>query len=396
MRLSLFCGLLLLLSSSALAQTATPPIRRHLGWPEIFEPRNVLHINLSMSSGDWNTIQNDLTFDIELPTLMWTGTDAPILVSVRRKSCDALTNAAGFDKVSLKIDVNEYVSGQEWYDLKKLSLENGDDEDVVTEGLGWALHRMATGPVGYEYEAGLTNWATVTINGVYTGIYVNAEQRDKTFLKNRDLWDADQTWLYHLDDIYSSVLKAGTGDSPVLQFLCYDPFQSPTAGCPTPDPAQLYFELNALVDMKGMPTMGAVNAFMSHGDALFSKGKNVMFADFSTGMKRRYYPWDLDSVMTQLNYNIFNPGDHYADTILGVPEYRDQFKQILTDLLNGPMSESEAALFLDEMEPILTPWLLLDPNNKIGSAGDIAAHFQKKKDWITQRKAIVLNQISQD
>ena len=122
----------------------------------------------------------------------------------------------------------------------------------------------------------------------------------------------------------------------------------------------------------------------------------VMFADFSTGMKRRYYPWDLDSVMTQLNYNIFNPGDHYADTILGVPEYRDQFKQILTDLLNGPMSESEAALFLDEMEPILTPWLLLDPNNKIGSAGDIAAHFQKKKDWITQRKAIVLNQISQD
>ncbi|MDA1264667.1 MAG: CotH kinase family protein [Planctomycetota bacterium] len=349
-----------------------------------------------MSPSDWSTIQHDLTFDIEVPALMWMGNDPAILVSVRRKSCDALTSAAGFDKVSLKIDVNEYVDGQAWYDLKKLSLENGDDEDVVTEGLGWALHRMATGPIGYDYEAALANWATVSINGVYTGLYVNAEQRDKSFLKNRGVWVKDETWLYHLDDVYSTTLKAGTGDSPVWQYLCYDPFQSPNGGCPPPDPSGLFVDLTALVDMKGMLTVGAVNAFLSHGDSLFSKGKNVMFADFSTGQKRQYYPWDLDSVMTKLNHDIFNPGDHYADALLGVPAFRDQFKQILTDLLQGPMHEAEAAQFLDQMEPILTPWLELDPNNRIGTGAAIAGHFQSKQDWIVQRKANVLSQIAND
>jgi len=386
----------LLFSSLAFAQAPTQPSRRAVGWPEIFSDAEVLHLNLSMSPGDWATIQNDLTFDIEVPAMMWMGSDVPLLVSVRRKSCDALTSAAGFDKVSLKVDVNEYVAGQEWYDLKKLSLENGDDEDVVTEGLAWALHRMATGPIGYDYQAGLANWVTVTINGVYTGLYVNVEQRDKTFLKNRDLWVADETWLYHMDDVYSDELYAGTGDSPVYQYLCYDPFQNASTDCPTPDPAVFEADLSALVDMKGMLTVGAVNAFLSHGDSLFSKGKNTMFADFSTGKKREYYPWDLDSVMTKLNHDIFNPGDHYADAILGIPSFRDEFKQILGDLLLGPMHEAEVAAYLDVMEPLLTPWLELDPNNRIGFGTAIADHFQAKKDWVTSRKAAVLAQIAGD
>jgi len=366
------------------------------GWPEIFDTEKILHLNLSMTQANWNTVQHDLTFDIEVPAYFWMGGDAPLLVSVRRKSCDALGSAPGFDKVSLKIDINEYVAGQEWYDLKKLSLENGDDEDVVTEGLAWALHRMATGPIGYDYVAGLANWATITINGVYTGLYVNVEQRDKTFLKNRGLWVADQTWLYHLDDIYSDEVKAGTGDSPVHQYLCYDPFQSPSSGCPTPDAATLFADLDALINMQGMLTMGAVNAFVGHGDSLFSKGKNTMFADFSTGRKREYYPWDLDSVLTKLNFDIFNPGDHYADVILGITSFRDQYKQVMTDLLMGPIDEARVSSFLDGMEVLLTPWLESDPNNQIGSSQDIAKHFQKKKDWVTDRKIIVLNQIAND
>lgn len=377
-------------------QSPAQASRRVAGWPEVFTPQHVLQLNLSLSQADWTTIQNDLTFDIEVPAMFWMGQEAPILVSVRRKSCDSLTSASGYDKVSLKIDVNEYVSGQEWHDLKKLSLENGDDEDVVTEGLAWALHRMATGPIGYDYPAALANWATITINGVQTGLYVNVEQRDKTFLKNRDLWVSDETWLYHLDDVYDDSVNAGTGDSPLHDYLCYDPFQNPSPSCPTPPSGTLYSELSSLIDMQGMLTMGAVNAFIGHRDSLFSKGKNTMFADFSTGRKREYYPWDLDSVLTQVNHDIFNPGQHYADAILGVPSFRDQYKQILADLLAGPMSVDQIHVLIDQLEPLLTPWLEPDVNNQIGSAADIADHFQAKKDWFTSREAIVLTQLASD
>lgn len=383
------------LGSVALGQDYHARIRVN-GWPEIFRPGYLLDLNLSMSQANWNTVQGDTSFSVEVPAMFWLGNDVPILVAVRRKSCDALNSASGFSKVSLKIDINEYVAGQEWYDLKKLSLENGDDEDVVTEGMAWELHRMGTGPVGYDYVTGLANWATIKINGVSTGLYVNVEQRDKTFLKNRGTWVGGSTWLYHLDDVYSDSLNSGTGDSPEYQTLCYEPFQNPNMGCSVPSLGDFQAELEALVDMKGMLTVAAVNAFMGHRDSLFSKGKNTMFADFSTGRKREYYPWDLDSVLTQQNHNIFNPGKHYADSIYAVPAFRAQFKQILGDLLAGPMHPNEMHAFLEAMEPILTPWLVQDPNNKIGNAQDIAQHFQQKKDWVTDRAVIVLDQIAND
>ncbi|MBC8328909.1 MAG: CotH kinase family protein [Planctomycetes bacterium] len=388
------CAILLLAAPALAQRQLQPPRPNRLGWPEVFEPTRLLHLGLTMAPADWLTVQTDTSFSIEVPGWFALSGEAPILVSVRRKSCDALNAGTGFQKVSLKIDVNEYVAGQEWHDLKKLSLENGDDEDVVTEGLAWALHRMATAPEGYSYEAGLANWATLTINGVYTGVYVNAEQRDKRFLENRGMWIDNLTWLYKLGDIYSDVLKAGTGDSLTYLTLCYDPFQRPSGGCSTPPPPAFESEVRALIDLQGMLTLGAVNALVSHPDSLFSKGKNIHFADFAFGSKRLYFPWDLDSVMNNLSWDIYNPGKHYADHLLGAPAIRAEYRQVFTDLLDGPLAEPGIHAFLDAVEPILTPWLELDPNNRIGTGAAIGGHFQAKKTWLGQRIPIVRAQIA--
>src|SRR5687768_12016055 len=106
-------------------------------WPEIFDPLVLRTLNLEMSDQDWQTIQHDGTFDIEVPTLLWLDGEQPILVAIRRKSADPLTAAPGYDKVSYKIDINELVSGQNWHGLRAVSLDNGDDQDVVSEGLAW-------------------------------------------------------------------------------------------------------------------------------------------------------------------------------------------------------------------------------------------------------------------
>ena len=37
---------------------------------------------------------------------------------------------------------------------------------------------------------------TLAVNGTEYGIYVNVEQRDKSFLQNRSIWDAAHTWIY--------------------------------------------------------------------------------------------------------------------------------------------------------------------------------------------------------
>ena len=60
-----------------------------------------------------------------------------ILVGVRRKSDRAEPSEADPQKVSLKIDVNFFVPGQEFFGKKKLSLEAGGGGSVVTEGMSW-------------------------------------------------------------------------------------------------------------------------------------------------------------------------------------------------------------------------------------------------------------------
>src|SRR5687768_3445467 len=178
-------------------------------WPEIFDPLVLRTINLQMADADWQTIQNDEAFEIEVPTLMWLDGEDPMLVAIRRKSADALNKGKGYSKVSYKIDINEYVSGQNWHGLRAVSLDNGDDENVVSEGLAWYLHRLASGPEGYGYDAGLASWVRLIINGVDTGVYLSAEQRDKRFLQNRGLWEEDGTWLYEVEDKQGFELDEG-------------------------------------------------------------------------------------------------------------------------------------------------------------------------------------------
>jgi len=345
-------------------------------WPEVFDPAWLVPLNLSMDDADWTTIQNDETFDVEVPAMLWADGEKPILVSVRRKSADPLRNGTSFSKVSLKIDINEFVDDQLWHGLAAVSLENGDDIDVVTEGFAWFMHRSASGPEGYDLEApaGLANWATLTINGEYTGVYANTEQRDKQFLRNRGLWQSGETWMYEVEDINGPPeLKEGDGDSPTYLALCYRPFRE---DCATPPPEVLAAELPQYIEMQTLLTMGAVTSFCADPDHVFSKGKNFHFADWATGRKRQYYPWDLDSSFSNPEgYDIYSERSWYSQILLNVPEFRAQYSQIFNDLLCGPLSAETLTGFLDAVEPVLADALAADPNSNISDS--IPEHFDK-------------------
>ena len=161
------------------------------GYPGVYDPNQLLNLNLTMDPNDFTTIQNDETFAIEVPAQFWADGENSILVAVRRKSAISLNG-----KVSYKIDVNDLVNGQKWNLTTKISLENGDDEDVVSEGLAWYMHRVASGDL-LNYTPGLAAWTTLSINGQSQGVYLNVEHPNKQFLRNRSLWDKDNTWLFN-------------------------------------------------------------------------------------------------------------------------------------------------------------------------------------------------------
>jgi hypothetical protein len=391
------CGALVALSASASAQS----------WPQVFDPFVVRTFNLELDPADWDVIRFDTTNEIEVPAQFWADDESPILVSVRRKSSRALPSEADPIKVGLKIDINEFVSDQQWHGLVKLSLENAGDIAVLHEGMAWQLHQLAAqaGFYGPEAYPALANWVRVNVNGDYIGVYSNVEQRDTQYLRNRGVRISGRTWLYEIDDIDSWVLESGDPHSPAFLALCYKPFTpaakgNKAASCPPPDDAVLEAELDALIELDAMLAQGAIDAFCDNPDALFSHGKNFFFADFDhSGLKRRYIPWDLDAVFRSTSASIYGRAARrgvkqspYQEILLNHPGIRTRYNALLAAMIaeGGPLSEANLNIFLDALEPVLTPVLAEDPYG----TEDPAATFASLRSWISARIPNVLAQIA--
>lgn len=387
-------------------------------WPDVFAPDLLLTLNLELNSSDWNIILNDETFEIERPALFWANgeEDNKLFVSVRRKSGDPIPSAFGGDgvKISLKIDINQYIDEQEWHGLIKLSLENGDDNNVLTEGIACNIHQMASGPQGYGYDSWRGNWVKLYINGEYMGVYFNAEQLDKRFMQNRGVYVWHETWLYQYRGEYNFTLEVGDDlnpRSPAVNELCYLPFPyanpssplHPEGGlCLAPDDAGLVTQLNDLINMNGMLSMAAVNAFVANPDSLFSHQRNSHFLDFNLDnptetRKRRYYPWDVDASNQGTDFDIYGGSSptEYQQLIFGNPTFRAQYEQIMCDLINGPLSQANILALIDAIEPVLIQAVADDPYNKLGTndVAGVAEEFDSIRSWYVDRIANVIAQV---
>jgi hypothetical protein len=399
----LLACLTLLAAASAPAQT----------WVDVFNPLQVLTLNLEMNPVDWDTIRHDTSNEIEVPALFWAdGEETHLLVSARRKSSRAAPSEAEPIKVALKLDINEFVGGQTWRGLAKLSLENGNDTDPISEGFAWNLHEMATGTGFYPsgYHPGLAAWVRLVVNGELIGLYINVEERDSQFLRNRGLprgtaSGVRRSWLYEIDDLGAGSWELEDGDlphGPTWNELCYAPFTIGTKqnpACATPDDAFLATRLPELIDMPIMLTQGAVDAFSSNRDALFTHGKNFRHIDFNTTLfperKRLYLMWDLDGAITDVGANIYGTlsgrklvQTPYQQVILNHSVFRAQYNAILTGLLDsatGPLSQSALQTFLNNVEAVVTPALVEDPYAGFGSAEAAANLFTGLREWVIQR-----------
>lgn len=372
-----------------------------LDWPELYDPFSLhtLHVQ-TINPDDFDVIRADTTYDIEVPAYFWVENEAPIVVSIRRKSASAIPNELAADKkVSFKIDINEYHDDPEgvdicvgivginsgcvskWKGVKKLSLENGDDQDVVQEGVAWYLHRLAA-ESELAYYAGMASWVKLYINGQYQGVYVNVEQPDKQFLKNRQIWKLDgDTWLYKMSDIDSPTVKEGVEDefgveidSPLAQEFCFAPFKKKRK-CETPEGFKALLEDN--INMEGMLTFGAVSAFHGSHDDLFTKGKNFYYVDQGDGLtyKREYFQWDLDEAFFDFDPNLSiyqmsgDRANQYEDALIKLQDapFRAEYNAIHNALFNGVspvFSLVDLNADLDAMRTLLEDALFEDSNAK--------------------------------
>ena len=370
-------------------------------WKEVFNPYQVITLNLQLDSNDWDRVRHDQPIQNEswIPELaeaqMWADGETPIRVQIRRKGESDIPLPEGDpQKVSLKIDINALVEGQKWRGLTKLSLENGS-EDPLNEGFAWIMQRLAWEAGIYGHEAAYSGWVKLYINGELKGVFVNAEQKDAQFLRNRGFDKGPSTWLYKVDG--NSTLEVGVSNSPAFYHLCYAPFSSGPGGggggggCTQPN---LEVDLPQWINLRGFFTFAAVEAFLENKDGLFThNGKNSYAVDFDPPYPttRLYFPWDQDSTIFQGNASIYG-NEPYQQTFLRHAWFGKVYEQLLRDLIDGPFSVTNLHRVINDLEAAIGPAFDQDP---YVYEGDSSGAFQSLRNWASTRVPNVRGQLTQ-
>ena len=354
---------------------------------DLYDPFQVLDFYVTMSLSDWEALRLSCPggYCGERPhdyfPAQFRCEDGPIIdVGIRRKNGLAEPSEDNPQKPPLKIDINEFIPEQTYMGKLKLSLENGQSDVLISEGLAWLFYRQA------GIVAGRAAWANVYVNGDYKGLYVNVEQIDKAYLTDNGIDEGG--FLFKVED-----QRTREGESSPFAFNWY-PFDHPHAPPEEATPADWHDQAASLVDIRQLLTLGAVENFVANTDAAFDKGTNYWYYDwavFPQGRQPRLYlGWDLDTTMQrkQTDRPILGEGPGHLRLGLVVEDeaFQAQYLTIYDELIRDPLALSQTLALVNDLEPVLTPHVDADPHQTMGGAG---GEFERLRGYLEARTAFV-------
>lgn len=174
-----------------------------------FTPTAVNTLSITITDENWqNILDNPLDEEYHETAITFHGVTLDS-VAIRTKGGSSLRNVANSssDRYSFKVDINEYVSGQKFFGLKKFTLQNSfNDPSYMREVIAYELmDEMGVPTPEHAY-------VNFYVNGELFGLYLMVEAIDGEFVEkhftnsNGDLYKPDGTgsdllWLG--DDIQS-------------------------------------------------------------------------------------------------------------------------------------------------------------------------------------------------
>lgn len=173
----------------------------------LFDADEIMQVNILMEEEEWKKmLENAISeeyypCDVEINGTVVSG------VGIRPKGNTSLTSVAAdpdTDRYSFKLEFDQYVKGQTCFGLDKLILNNNyADATNMKEAVVYDMYRYLGA------DASLSNYAKVSINGEYWGVYLALEAVEESFLQRN--YGSISGALYKPD---SMDRKGGAGDKP--------------------------------------------------------------------------------------------------------------------------------------------------------------------------------------
>ena len=145
----------------------------------LFDTSEIMELNIKIPESDWEALlANAVSEEYYTCDITINGTTC-YNVGIRAKGNTSLSSVAssGSDRYSFKVQFDEYVSGQTFDGLDKLVLNNNfSDATMMKEALVYDMFAFLGA------DASLYNYAKVSVNGEYKGVYVALESVEESFL----------------------------------------------------------------------------------------------------------------------------------------------------------------------------------------------------------------------
>lgn len=277
-------------------------------------------------------------------------------------------------KKSFKVDFNHFVKGRQFYDLEKMNL-NGEHNDpsIVRAKLCWDMFNQIGVP------ASRANHARVYINDEYYGLYINVEHIDDEFVQKRFgsqdgnlykcLYPADLVYegpeqyhykVYHGDRrAYELKTNQETDDySDLVHFI--DVLNN------TPD-SRFKTEIEKIFNVDNFLKCLAMDVLTGSWDDYWYLKNNYYLYHVPASDRFEFIPYDYDNTYgidwvggDWGTRDIYNWGHQteprpLVERILNVTEYRNQYTQILSDLMENEFSFANQEPHIDQLKAMITP-----------------------------------------
>lgn len=145
----------------------------------LFDTGSILSVNIQMDEADWNDMLENAMAETYYQCNVEVNGTMFYQVGIRPKgntSLSAIANDDTTDRYSFKLEFDHYVDGQTCFGLDKLILNNNyADATNMKEALIYDM---------YQYlgaDASLYNYAKISVNGEYWGVYLALEGVEDSF-----------------------------------------------------------------------------------------------------------------------------------------------------------------------------------------------------------------------
>lgn len=146
----------------------------------LFDRDQIMSVDIQIDANDWEEMlahaieENYYECNVEINGTTFSN------VGIRPKGNTSLTSIANdpdTDRYSLKLEFDRYVAGQTCFGLDKLVLNNNyADATNMKEAIVYDMYRYL------DADASLYNYAKVSVNGEYWGVYLALEAVEESFL----------------------------------------------------------------------------------------------------------------------------------------------------------------------------------------------------------------------